>query len=127
MTLGPIARTALIKVPRMDVRLPTHLIVNALIRRVQGEGGFVTVLASGERDAGTLLVVLTEGGANSRVYERMPQADGTRSWVLSRQENSDDKREFSEYLTRRSEQDPDVWVVELDIRNGERFILDDPA
>ncbi|MEO5586279.1 MAG: DUF1491 family protein, partial [Novosphingobium sp.] len=31
-------------------------------------------------------------------------------------------QEFSEYLERRKYQDPDLWIVELDIANAERFI-----
>lgn len=106
------------------MRLPTHLQVSALIRRVQGEGGFATVLAKGERDAGTLLVVLTDRGALSTAYERMPQADGTREWSASKVQKADDPHAFGEYLARRQSQDPDLWAVELDVRNGERFIAD---
>ena len=80
------------------------------------------MLQKGERDAGTILVVLTERGTNARVYERMPQADGTRAWNLARRENPEIRGELDEWLARRGEQDPDLWIVELDIANGERFI-----
>jgi hypothetical protein len=106
------------------LRLPTHLQVSALIRRVQGEGGFATVLARGERDAGTMLVVLTDRGALSTAYERMPQPDGTRRWSLSRSQDAQDPHAFAAYLERRQAQDPDLWIIELDVRNGERFIDD---
>ncbi|WP_184243132.1 DUF1491 family protein [Novosphingobium chloroacetimidivorans] len=104
------------------MRLPTHLEVSALIRRVEGEGGFATVLARGDRDSGTLMVVLTDRGTLSTAYERMPQADGTRRWSLSRTQEADAPLAFGEYLERRKDQDPDLWIVELDVRNGERFI-----
>lgn len=106
------------------MQLPAHLQVSGLIRRVQSEGGFATVIARGERDAGTLLIVLTDRGAPSVAYERMPQADGTRKWSVSREQNAVDPHEFSAYLTRRKDQDPDLWIIELDVRNGERFIGD---
>lgn len=106
----------------MDARLPAHLEISGLVRAVQAEGGFATVLKKGERDAGTILVVLTENGANGRVYERMPQLDGTRAWTQSKKQASDNPTEFSEYLDRRGIQDPDVWIIELDIADGERFI-----
>ncbi|GAA4763533.1 DUF1491 family protein [Novosphingobium ginsenosidimutans] len=96
--------------------------MGALIRRAGAEGGFASVLQKGERDAGTIVVVLTERGTNARVYERMPQADGNRAWTLSRAENSENKAELNEWLDRRGNQDPDLWIVELDIANGERFI-----
>ncbi|MBV1917442.1 MAG: DUF1491 family protein, partial [Sphingomonadaceae bacterium] len=32
------------------------------------------------------------------------------------------KEEFEGYLQRRQNQDPDLWILELDIAHGERFI-----
>lgn len=106
----------------MEPRLPAHLEVGALIRRVAAEGGFASVLHKGEADAGTVMLVLTERGLNARVYERMPDAQGHRVWTCSRTENPDDKRELSDWLDRRAASDPDLWIVELDIADGERFI-----
>ncbi|MED5544162.1 MAG: DUF1491 family protein [Pseudomonadota bacterium] len=106
----------------MDARLPAHMEVSALIRRVESEGGFGMVLSKGERDAGTLMIVLVERGRDSRAYERMPQLDGTRKWTLSREQDPENPWEFSEFLERRGKQDPDLWIVELDIADGVRFI-----
>jgi hypothetical protein len=106
----------------MDVRLPAHLEVSAMIRQVQAEGGFATVLHKGERDAGTIVVVLVENGENMRIFERMPQLDGTRAWTRIQSQPSENKEQSSEYLTRRASQDPDLWVIELDIARGERFV-----
>ncbi len=106
----------------MSTRLPAALEVSALIRQVSSEGGFATVLAKGEPDSGSILVVLIENGANSRVYERMPQADGSRTWHLSRRDDPQDPTALPTYLERRREQDRDLWIVELDIARGERFI-----
>ncbi|MEZ5744628.1 MAG: DUF1491 family protein [Sphingomonadaceae bacterium] len=106
----------------MDARLPAHVEVGGLVRRVQAEGGFAAVIKKGERDAGTILVVLTENGANSRVYERMPQLDGTRAWHCALRQDNENAQEFANFLERRGSQDPDLWIVELDIADGERFI-----
>lgn len=106
----------------MEPRLPAHIEVGGLIRRANAEGGFASVLQKGERDAGTILLVLTERGGNARVFERMPGLDGARSWQRSKVENPENKQEFYEWLDRRGAQDPDLWIVELDIADGERFI-----
>lgn len=106
----------------MEARLPAHVEIGGLIRRVQAEGGFATVLRKGERDAGTIMIVLTENGANTRVYERMPQLDGTRQWRCSKAQTTDNQREIVEFIERRGAQDPDLWIIELDIVHGERFI-----
>lgn len=92
------------------------------MRLTQAEGGFAAVLAKGEREAGTILLVMTEKGMNPRIYERMPQVDGTRGWHRSKVQDNENKGEFQQYLDRRKDQDPDLWIVELDIANGERLI-----
>ncbi len=111
----------------MDDRLPAHLEVSGLIRAVDGAGGFATVIARGERNGGTILVVCCARGDNSKLFERMPRPDGTRQWTLSRSQDVENPVEFSEYLQRRQRQDPDLWIVELDIVHAERFIGINPS
>lgn len=106
----------------MEARLPAHLEVAGLIRRVQAAGGMPMVLAKGEREAGTILLVLCEKGENARLFERMPWAQDGRIWHCSRTQDADKKQDFEEYLQRRKAQDPDLWIVELDVADGERFI-----
>ena len=106
----------------MDGRIPAHLEVSGLIRAVQAAGGFGTVIARGERDAGTLLVICCENGADAAALERMPQPDGTRAWTLSRKQDAENPQEFWDYCDRRQRQDDDLWIVELDISDAERFI-----
>ena len=106
----------------MDGRIPAHLEVSGLIRAVQAAGGFGTVIARGERDAGTLLVICCENGANAAAFERMPQPDGSRAWTLCRSQSADNQQEFWDYCDRRRHQDDDLWIVELDISDAERFI-----
>lgn len=106
----------------MEARLPAHLEVAGLLRAAQAAGGFAMVLEKGEREGGTILVVLLENGGNPRVFERMPSLDGPRKWSIAKIEGIDNKQEFSDYLTRRKRQDHDLWIIELDVVNGERFI-----
>lgn len=105
----------------MDARLPTHLEIAGLIRAVESQGGFATVLAKGERDAGTILLVTTGPGEATRLHERMPQRDGSRPFSVTRELDPDKPQEFNEYLTKRRQQDPDIWILELDIAGAERF------
>ena len=108
----------------MSARLPVHLEVSGLIRAVDAAGGFATVLAKGERDAGTLLIVTTHNGADSCAWERMPRPDGVRVWQVTRREDPADPGAFTHYWQRRREQDEDLWVLELDIADAKRFIDD---
>ena len=103
-------------------RLPAHLEIGAIIRAVEAAGGFAAVLAKGERDAGTLLLICCERGTQARAMERMPQPDGPPKWTLVRKQDPENPHEFSDYLDRRRRQDPDLWIVELDGAGVERFI-----
>lgn len=106
----------------MSERLPAHLEVASLIRLVESQGGGAMVLAKGERDAGTVLIVTMCRGQDAQLFERMPQLDGTRPFIATKSQDTEKPYEFSEYLDRRRSQDPDIWILEVDIADAERFI-----
>lgn len=110
----------------MTPRLPAHLEIGALIRLAEGQGGSAMVLAKGERDAGTILLVIMCRGENAELFERMPQLDGTRAFVRTKFQDSEKPNDFSEYLDRRKNQDPDIWILEVDVDETERFIAELP-
>jgi hypothetical protein len=105
-----------------EPRIPAHVEVRGLIRAVEAAGGFAMVIARGERDAGTLLVVCRQSGRPATAYERMPQPGGRRAWTLSREQDPDDPQAFWDYCERRKKQDDDLWIVELDAPDAARFI-----
>lgn len=108
-------------------RLPAHVEVGGLIRATAARGGFGTVLAKGEPDSGTLLVICCERGTQARAYERLPQVDGTRQWVLARTQDPENPQDFAEFCNRRRAQDRDLWILELDVANAEQLIGLPPA
>jgi hypothetical protein len=103
-----------------EPRLASSLLVSALLKRAEVEGGFGAVLAKGDPTAGAVAVVLTERGANRRFYERLLQADGRYLWQQS-PERHESESDFQAFIARRRNVDPDLWVVELDIAPSERF------
>ncbi len=100
----------------MSDRLPTGLLVSALLRRVNDSGGFGAVLAKGDARAGGILVVIVSRGGLARVLERGLGPDGASALIESRA--GDD---LDAYWRRRRSRDPDLWVVELDSPLAERF------
>lgn len=106
----------------MNDRLPAHLEASAILRLAESQGGYATVLAKGERDAGTILLVMLCRGEAAVLYERMPQLDGSRLFIATKQEVADKHQEFSDYLARRRGQDQDMWLIEVDIADPERFV-----
>jgi hypothetical protein len=110
----------------MSARLPAHLEVAAIRRLAESQGGFAMVLAKGERDAGTILIVTLCHGEDTVLYERMPGRDGSRTFVAAKRENPENPSEFSEYLERRRRQDADLWLIEVNIADPERFVAELP-
>lgn len=80
------------------------------------------MLSKGEKDAGTVLVLTTERGKETRLWERMPHLDGTRKFEVTREQDPENPQLMKEYLDRRVAQDPDSWLIELDIDDPARFI-----
>lgn len=105
----------------MAVRLPSKLLVGALVRRVQQAGGFATILVHGEDQTGTILVQTLDKGRFSGLYERMFDLDGIARLVRCGPDDDAEPTVLSAYVDRRRGRDPDLWVVELDIVDAERF------
>lgn len=108
----------------MSARLPAHLEAGAILRLAESQGGYATVLAKGEHDAGTILLVTLCRGKDGVLYERMPQLDGARTFVATKRDSPENPQEFGEYLARRQQQDGDMWLIEVDIAHPERFVAE---
>ena len=105
----------------MTGRLPSGLLVNALLRRVNDAGGIGIVLAKGESQGGAILVIALERNENPRALERGVGRDGHAALLTWTPENAADPTEVTAYWQRRRRNDPDLWVIELDIPFAERF------
>lgn len=101
----------------MSARLPTHLAVGALLRRVNDAGGLAVVRARGDADSGAILVLLER---EEIILERAIGMDGGDSLVRSGPKPGSGES-LDDYWARRRVRDPDLWVVALDVAEGERF------
>jgi hypothetical protein len=105
----------------MSTRLTSDLLVGALRRRVQAEGGIATVLHRGESLSGTIVVQIVDRGENIGFFERITGLDGTVQLTPCGPQGAVQQSEIYQYIERRTRVDPDIWVVELDIADGQRF------
>lgn len=107
----------------MTARVTSGLLVSALIRRVDQEGGAAVVVARGDATAGSILLSLCEKGTFYGFRERLLDGDGRYKWqaIGPSDERSDASRMW---LARRRARDPDLWVVELDIANAQRLVAE---
>ncbi len=106
----------------MSTRLPTHLAVGALLRRVNDSGGLAVVRARGEAQGGALLVLIAEG-RGLRAIERMRGLDD-RDMLIPAGPSTGAVEELEDYWQDRRGRDPDLWVIELDVPDAERFVAE---
>lgn len=102
-------------------RLKSALLVAALQRRAEAEGGFAAVLARGDAAAGAILVILAERGRTACLLERVLHPGGRYVWQDVALRQRGDEEDVKRFLARRRDFDPDLWIVELDVASAERF------
>ena len=108
----------------MTARLASGVVVAALRRRVQGAGGNVAVLARGDETAGAILLAIAERGVAVRLLTRRLDSAGAYVWddlALPPAGGDSDSGGVDQLIDRARRRDPDLWVVELDIADAQRF------
>lgn len=102
--------------------LNSDLWVGALIRRAQIEGANATVVRRGDMRAGTVIVkAYNTSERTARLYSEAFGQDGERLWI---QPVSGTESELDAYIERQRTYDPDIWVVEVEDRQGRHFIVE---
>jgi len=79
------------------------------------------VLAKGDEVAGAILLVCIERGEFRSLLERMPTLDSGLQWQRVGPGADAEAAEIDAYLARRRARDPDLWLIELDVAQAERF------
>ena len=108
----------------MQERLPTHLEVAGILRRAESDGDFATVIRRGDRERGTLLLLVGSRGRHLACLERVLDLAGTYRWQRTGPSESASPAEVSDFLAKRARFDADSWVIELDVALPERFIAE---
>ncbi|EQB06103.1 hypothetical protein L288_11615 [Sphingobium quisquiliarum P25] len=102
-------------------RLTSAILVNVLVRRAAAAGGFATVLVKGDEISGVILIQAVEKGQDSGLFERVPDWEGGYRLTRCGPEPQEGPEALSQYIARRRRSDPDLWIIELDIADAERF------
>lgn len=103
-------------------RIKTNIWLGALRRRVEAAGGFATIIAKGEPDAGAVVLLLRGESGRTTALSRVNMGDGKVSWQPLYEDREDGDVAAREVLEKRRKFDPDLWIVELDVADPGRFI-----
>lgn len=104
----------------MSERLPSHVEASGLVRRTEAAGGFAAILRRGDRDRGSLIIMVIEKGAPHSLVERRLSSDFSYRWTVVPAQNVD----WPNIARDRVRIDPDCWLIELDIPVAERFVAE---
>jgi hypothetical protein len=103
--------------------LSTDFWVGALIRRAELGGAFAMVVKKGDARAGAVLVkTLNRLDGVSRLYAEAFRGEGERVWMNPLA--SQDEPDLDRYIERARRIDPDLWVVEIEDREGRHFLTE---
>lgn len=101
--------------------IATDVWVSALIRRAELAGASAAVVKKGEARSGAVIVKAYDTRQRrARLYTEAVGADGEPLWLQPVE--SEFEGELDAYLERQRRYDPDLWVVEIEDRDGRHFI-----
>lgn len=103
--------------------LSSDLWVSALIRRAEIGGANATVVKKGDLRAGSVLVKAYDTNLRrARLYTEAFGQDGERLWIQPIK--SDIEADLDAFIERQRSFDPDLWVVEIEDKQGRHFITE---
>lgn len=94
---------------------------SALIRRAEIAGAFAAVVKKGDPDAGACLIKVRLLNGEATLYRPIRNMKGERVWLPKGPEA---EREIDSYINSRVDDDPDLWIVEIEDRMGRHFITE---
>jgi hypothetical protein len=108
----------------MDRSIPVHLWVSALIRRAHLGGAFATVVRRGDDDRGDVLVKVALPQRRASLYAPAFAPEGPPSFEALTEMGGEDEAEVDAMIERRRRYDSDLWVIEIEDRDGRHFLVE---
>lgn len=111
----------------MSGRLPTGLWITAHVARCSSQGVPVVVVRRGDPHRGVVIVKQHRLGAGFRVVTQIRDLDGRLTWQAVRNGELLPEAEADELIGRQIAYDPDLWVIEIEMRAGDDDFFQGPV
>ena len=107
-----------------EARLKSEIVVSAQLRRAQIAGAFAVIVRRGDPDAGAIAVKLYQGPGAVKLYIQSRDLDGAPVWrePFEGESGPGVEAKIDGWLQKEASIDPDIWVVEIEDREGRIFI-----
>jgi GMP synthase (glutamine-hydrolysing) len=108
----------------LTARLKAEIWVKAYIRRCRVHDVMATLVRRGDADAGAVLIKLNMLENGAAVLSQTRDAEGRPVWLRATGPAPVEERKADDYIARQLAFDSDLWVIEVEDREG-RHCLDD--
>jgi len=105
------------------IRLKSAIYVQALIRRCETNGAAAYLVRRGSEEAGAVFLKLNRLDGTFTVLSPARRGE-ERVWMKPLGDAADEPR-CADYFAKQIRFDPDIWIVEIEDRQGRTFV-DDP-
>lgn len=106
-------------------RLKSEIWVKAQIRICDVQSIAAFVRNRGDAESGSVILMLDDLKGRVQVYSVAYDAAGQRGWMAAHGDTPMASTDAESYIQRRLNNDPDVWVVEIEDPEG-HYVLDGP-
>jgi hypothetical protein len=111
----------------MNASLPTGLWVQAHVARFSSQGVPVVVVRRGDPHRGVVMVKQHLLGEGFRVVSQVRDLDGALTWETVVGPEPVPESDADNYIARQTGYDPDLWVIEIELRPGSEDIFQGPV
>lgn len=110
------------------MRLKSEIWVRAYLRRCQAENVPAVIVRRGDEAAGAIFISVARLDGTVELYGPAPAgmsgSETDRQWVRCLGPVPVAQAEANRYLARQREYDPDLWIIEIEDRDGRHFLGD---
>lgn len=108
----------------MQPRIKSAIQAKAIIRRAEVGGAQAFLVRRGQEDAGALFLKLSRLDGTFTVLNQARRGDGELIWTKPLGDCADEDA-VRAYLEKQARFDPDLWILEIEDRDGRAFV-DEP-
>ena len=105
----------------MAIRLKSGFFVRALIRRAEVAGAQGYVVKKGAEEAGAIFLKISRLDGTCTVLNQARGGDGEPVWLRPMGVWCEEVRACA-YFEKQQKYDPDLWIVEIEDREGRTFV-----
>jgi hypothetical protein len=102
-------------------RLKAGIFVRALVRRAEVEGAAAFIVRKGNEEAGAVFIKVSRLDGTCLVLNQARAGDGELVWSRPLGDWTEDVRAQA-WLDKQIKFDPDLWIVEIEDRQGRAFV-----